>query len=85
MQKFRKIILYFLITTTVVIAKQDAWACTTFNLQGGGFNLVGHNYDWPLENGLLIVKNPGSEGQAFGCPSNDLSLAASVSGPAPAI
>jgi len=48
---FLIIILFFI--------QEFTWACTTFNIQGKGYNLMGHNYDWPLSNGMLIVNKRG--------------------------
>ena len=49
----------FCLTVALFFITPNGWACTTFNLQGVGFNLVGHNYDWPLKNGLLVINKRG--------------------------
>ncbi len=68
--KNRKAIIFSLIIT-LFITTQNAWACTTFNLQGKGFNLVGHNYDWPLGNGLVFINKSGKSKVAMLASKNE--------------
>ncbi|BBO74247.1 hydrolase [Desulfosarcina widdelii] len=43
----------------IAIIQVDARACTTFQLKHAGQVLVGKNYDWMVENGLVIVNKRG--------------------------
>ena len=43
----------------IIILQLDAKACTTFQLTHEGQVLVGKNYDWMVEDGLIIVNKRG--------------------------
>ncbi len=57
MKRFKLIFLFSVIVLFFIL--ELGLACTTFNLQGKDFNLVGHNYDWPLGDGLVFVNKSG--------------------------
>ena len=68
--KHLKIFLSFIVIVLFFLPELGL-ACTTFNLQGKGFNLVGHNYDWPLGNGLVIVNKRGLSKSAILASKNE--------------
>ncbi len=69
----RNIILFFLICV-FYFTSLDAWACTTFNLQGPGVNLFGKNYDWPCENGMVVINKRGIKKVAMQATTNKAHL-----------
>ena len=50
---------------TIVATQLDAMACTTFQLNHEGQVLVGKNYDWMVEDGLIIVNKRGVSKTAY--------------------
>lgn len=50
---------------TIVATLLDAMACTTFQLNHEGQVLVGKNYDWMVEDGLIIVNKRGVSKTAY--------------------
>ncbi len=53
------------ICLTIVATQLDAMACTTFQLRHEDQVFVGKNYDWMVEDGLLIVNKRGVSKTAF--------------------
>jgi len=70
------------------ILSLKAWACTSFNLEGTGYNLFGKNYDWTYENAVLIANKRGqlklamrtsdNEGDLLGKPARWISKYGSI-------
>ncbi len=56
--KYKKTVVFF-IAILLFVMPHIAWTCTTFNIHGEDYNLLGHNYDWHIENGLLMINKRG--------------------------
>ena len=52
-------------TLMIVFMQQDVLACTTFQLIHEGQVFVGKNYDWMVEDGLIIVNKRGVSKTAY--------------------
>lgn len=63
MKLFKAILISFLLVT--VLMHMDVRACTTFQLNHKGQILVGKNYDWMVEEGLIIVNKRGASKTAM--------------------
>ena len=56
----RKELIYSLIMVMILsLAPQDGLSCTTFSLVKDNQSIVGKNYDWHLEDGLIIINKRG--------------------------
>ena len=59
------------ICLTIVVAQLDPMACTTFQLRHEDQVFVGKNYDWMVEDGLIIVNKRGVSKTAFKPTADD--------------
>jgi len=58
-------LLILVVSLVAVAADQLAQACTTFCLDKGGSLVVGKNYDWSVEDGLVVVNKRGLKKTAY--------------------
>ncbi len=56
---------WVVLCATIALVQMDAEACTTFQLRHNHQVLVGKNYDWMVEDGLVIVNKRGVSKIAF--------------------
>jgi len=53
--KTRVVLMCFLAFFVLAAGVGDLYSCTTFCLKGGGRIVVGKNYDWMIESGMLVT------------------------------
>lgn len=61
--------LYFVLVLSLVIAfANTGWTCTTFVLQTGDRQVFGRNFDWHLDDALVVVNKRGCSKKSFPIP-----------------
>jgi choloylglycine hydrolase len=63
-RNFRRAFVFFLMAMSVAVAR-PVWACSVFCLDSGGQLIVGRNYDWPFDEGMVVVNKRGQTKTAF--------------------
>lgn len=66
-----RITITFVFITSILFSPLPLWSCTTFNLIGNDYNLVGKNYDWPIGNGMLLINKRGLYKTAMRASNNE--------------
>lgn len=56
---------WLLMAAAIAVMAMDAHACTTFCFDSGGKRVFGKNYDWNVDDGLVIVNKRGVAKTAF--------------------
>ncbi len=70
-QNFTKLLAFWIVL--LCILPKPCQACTTFCLDNNGRPVFGRNFDWILENGLIVVNKRGVTKKALGQEGKQLS------------
>jgi choloylglycine hydrolase len=63
-RNFRRAFLFLFAAMSVAVAK-SAGACSVFCMDSGRQLIVGRNYDWPFDEGMIVINKRGQTKTAF--------------------